>query len=189
MKISSIRRRFLAVRIASRRIYFAVLAIILHSALGGPAPAAQEPASQQSPTQQSNGQPSQSQPDTTAPNLHAITVTFSYDFTKNPACSPKVTTKTCIKQFDVYDVSGRKYRLFSIPVPADASGQVKTITGRGPSRAFEPGLHFIAVTAENASGVESDFAGCRTKVQVPPPVASANADPGDSSSEAAPAKQ
>jgi hypothetical protein len=99
-------------------------------------------------------------------NIHSATVKFDYDFTKTPACSPKATAKTCIKQFDVYDVSGGRYKLFTIPAPAGATGVVKGITGQGPSRAFEPGTHFIAVTAENAAGVESDTGAAKVSVEV-----------------------
>jgi len=99
-------------------------------------------------------------------NTHKVTVTFDYDFTKTPPCSPKVTAKTCIKQFDVYDVSGGRYKLFTIPAPAGATGVVKGITGQGPSRTFEPGTHFIAVTAENAAAVESDTNAARVSVEV-----------------------
>lgn len=61
---------------------------------------------------------------------HTITITFDYDFTAMHACSPKVAKK-CIAKFVVYDISGKKpYKLFTIPVPADATGPVKGITGK-----------------------------------------------------------
>lgn len=122
---------------------------------------------QQSSKEQSRVPPPQSQQDVAAPNLHVVSVTFNYDFRKNLACSPNTTAKTCIKEFNVYDISGGRYKLFSIPVPAGAHGQVKGITGQGPLRAFEPGMHFIAVTAESVNGVESDPASCKTTVQIP----------------------
>lgn len=60
---------------------------------------------------------------------HVIVVTFDYDFTAVPARSEKVTKK-CIAKFIVYDISGEKpYKLFTIPVPADANGKVKVISG------------------------------------------------------------
>ncbi len=99
-------------------------------------------------------------------NIHTVTVKFDYDFTKRPTCAQKPTAKTCIKQFDVYDVSGGVYKLFAIPAPANATGVVKGITAESPSRAFEPGKHFIAVTAEDASGAESDIRAARTSVEV-----------------------
>jgi hypothetical protein len=99
-------------------------------------------------------------------NVHTVTVKFDYDFTKTPACSPKTTSKTCIKQFDVYDAPGARYKLFTIPAPAGATGVVKGITARNPSHTFEPGTHFIAVTAENAAGVESDTNAARVPVEV-----------------------
>ena len=106
-------------------------------------------------------------------------VQFDYDFTKNPACSTKKTAKTCIKQFDVYDVSGGKFKLFSIPAPADAKGIAKGISGTSPPRVFEPGTHFIAVTAENAGGEESSLPSARTTVTIPPttPAAAPQAAP------------
>ena len=103
-----------------------------------------------------------------AANVHSITVTFDYDFRKTPACPPKEKTKRCIKEFDVYDVSGRRYKLFSIPAPTGATSVVKGITGRGAARAFEPGTHIIAVTAQDSSGVESEIRAARTSVEVHP---------------------
>ena len=72
-----------------------------------------------------------------------------------PACSQKVTKK-CIAKFVVYDISGEKpYKLFTIPVPADASGAVKGISGESQPLLFEPGKHLIGVTAQKDSGEES----------------------------------
>jgi hypothetical protein len=101
------------------------------------------------------------------PNSHVVAVNFDYDFRKTPACSPKVTGKNCIKQFDVYDISGKRYKLFSIPAPAGASGVVKGITGESPRRVFEPGKHIIAVTAEDAAGTESEVTGSKVTIVVP----------------------
>jgi hypothetical protein len=86
---------------------------------------------------------------------HTISVKFDYNFTATPACSQKVTKK-CIAKFVVYDISGGKpYKLFEIPVPADASGAVKGISGESQPLLFEPGKHLIAVTAQKNSGEES----------------------------------
>src|SRR5579862_1329891 len=74
-------------------------------------------------------------------NVHQVSVQFDYDFTKNPSCAEKPTVKTCVKQFDVYDVSGEKFRLFSIPAPKGAGGIVKGISGKSPPRVFLPGPH------------------------------------------------
>lgn len=98
-------------------------------------------------------------------NQHKIRVQFDYDFSKDPSCAEKPKQKTCVKQFDVYDVSGQRFRLFSIPAPS-ANGKVKEIRGESPARVFLPGTHFIAVTAENAQGVESETA--RVKVEIKP---------------------
>jgi hypothetical protein len=99
-------------------------------------------------------------------NTHTVNVQFDYDFGKNPSCAEKPALKTCIKQFDVYDVSGQRFRLFTIPVPKDARGLVKGITGKSPSRAFMPGTHFISVTAEDSRGIESETSAARIKVEV-----------------------
>jgi hypothetical protein len=129
-----------------------------------------------SPSQQtqSQGLPHSSQPEgarppnaSLPPNSHMVTVNFDYDFTRTPACSPKVSGKNCIKQFDVYDISGKRYKLFSIPAPAGASGVVKSITGESPRRVFEPGKHIIAVTAEDATGTESEVTGSKVTVVIP----------------------
>jgi hypothetical protein len=99
-------------------------------------------------------------------NQHTITVRFNYDFRKNPSCAEKPTLKTCIKQLVVYDVLGQRFRLFSIPVPQGARGFVKGINGQSPTRIFLPGKHFIAVTAQNAGGMESDANAARIAVNV-----------------------
>ncbi len=107
-------------------------------------------------------------PQNDAANQHTVTVKFDYDFGKNPSCTEKPTLNTCVKQFNVYDVSGERFRLFSIPVPKGAAGAVKGITGLSPTRVFLPGTHFIAVTAENAQGVESDVNAAKVNVEVKP---------------------
>ena len=99
-------------------------------------------------------------------NQHTITVMFSYDFRKNPSCAEKPTLKTCIKQFIVYEVSHQSVRLFSIPVPDGARGFVKGIKGQSSEWIFLPGTHLIAVTAQNADGVESALIAALTKVKV-----------------------
>jgi len=86
---------------------------------------------------------------------HTITMKFDYDFTAMPACSQKVSKK-CIAKFVVYDISGGKpYKLFTIPVPPDASGAVKGISGESQPLLFEPGKHLIGVAAQKDSGEES----------------------------------
>jgi hypothetical protein len=101
-------------------------------------------------------------------NQHSITVTFSFDFGKSPSCEEKPALKTCVKQFVVYDVSGKKFRLFSFRVPEGARGFVNNITGQSPTRIFLPGTHFISVTAQNAAGAESDLNAAKVVVQVKP---------------------
>ncbi len=95
-----------------------------------------------------------------------VTVAFDYDFRLNPACSPKLT-KNCVKQFNVYDISsGGRTKLFSIPVPAGATGSVKGITGTSPPVPLAAGKHTLAVTAESAEGTESDSSACAATVKV-----------------------
>ena len=87
---------------------------------------------------------------------HTIVVTFDYDFTALPACSEKVTKK-CIAKFIVYDISGEKpYKLFTIPVPAGATGKVKGISGESQPLLFESGKHLLGVSAQRESGEESN---------------------------------
>jgi hypothetical protein len=87
---------------------------------------------------------------------HIIVVTFDYDFTAVPACSEKVTKK-CIAKFIVYDISGEKpYKLFTIPVPAGATGKVKGISGESQPLLFESGKHLLGVSAQRDSGEESN---------------------------------
>jgi hypothetical protein len=89
---------------------------------------------------------------------HTITVKFDYDFRRSPVCSANITTK-CVQQFNVYDISGgsqNRVKLFSVPVPAGASGRMKGITATSPQLVFEPGLHFLGVSARSVNGDESE---------------------------------
>jgi hypothetical protein len=113
-------------------------------------------------------QSKQAPPQNDPANQHTISVTFSFDFGKSPSCGEKPTLKTCVKQFVVYDVSGKRFRLFAVPVPEGARGYVNNITGQSPTRIFLPGKHFIAVTAQNAAGAESDLNAAKVVVQVKP---------------------
>ena len=103
----------------------------------------------------------------TQPVKHTISVKFDYNFTATPACSQKVTKK-CIAKFVVYDISGGKpYKLFEIPVPADASGAVKGISGESQPLLFESGKHLVAVTAQKDSGEESSAPAAAMWVTIP----------------------
>ena len=116
-------------------------------------------------TSRGQAEAAQAPPQSDPANQHTITVTFDYDFQTSPSCAEKPTSKMCIKQFVVYDVSGQRFRLFSIPVPEGARGFVKGITGESPTRIFLPGKHLIAVTAQNADGVESQAARIAVEVK------------------------
>jgi len=99
-----------------------------------------------------------------------ITVKFDYDFRLSPACSTASTTKKCIKLFNVYDITGGKREwLFSVPTPAQASGNVKGITATSPPLALAPGKHILAVTARSADDAESETKVCTTTVDVSAP--------------------
>jgi hypothetical protein len=119
-----------------------------------------------SPADPANAEAPQSTPQSDPANEHTITVMFDYDFRTNPSCAEKPKLKTCIKQFVVYDISGQRFRLFSIPVPDGARGLVKGIKGESPKRIFLPGKHLIAVTAQNADGVESQVNAAKILVEV-----------------------
>jgi hypothetical protein len=110
-------------------------------------------------------------PATAVPSAkHTITVKFDYDFSRSPACSAKITSK-CVQQFNVYDISGgaqKRIKLFSLPVPARASGQMKGIAGTSPQLAFETGKHFLGVTAQWPDGKESQPTACETVVEINP---------------------
>jgi hypothetical protein len=103
----------------------------------------------------------------TQPVKHTIVVKFDYSFAATPACSQKVTKK-CIAKFVVYDISGGKpFKLFEIPVPADASGAVKGISGESQPLLFESGKHLVAVTAQKDSGEESSAPAAAMWVTIP----------------------
>src|ERR1700747_836859 len=85
---------------------------------------------------------------------HTIVVTFDYDFTAVPACSGKVSKK-CIGKLVWYDISGVKpYKLFTIPVPAGATGKPKGISGESQPLLFESGKHLLGVSAQRDRGDE-----------------------------------
>lgn len=111
------------------------------------------------------------QPQTPAPSAsHTITVKFNYDFKLTPACSATVKAN-CVQVFNVYDISGgpaHRIKLFTVAVPAGASGAVTGITGTSPQLVFETGKHFLGVTAQTPSGAESDPGACQTFVQINP---------------------
>jgi len=104
------------------------------------------------------------------PQKRTITVKFDYDFRLNPACSPTSTATKCVKLFNVYDITGGKREwLFSVPTPAQASGNVKGITATSPPLALAPGKHVLAVTARSADDAESETKVCTTTVDVSAP--------------------
>lgn len=106
-----------------------------------------------------------------APAKHTVTVHFDYDFSGTPPC-PQEKNKPCVEQFIVYDISGgpepdKRFQLFTIPVPPNAKGAVKGITGTSLPLAFESGRHLIAVTAQMPNKRESNPSVCQFWVTVP----------------------
>src|SRR5579864_8150185 len=102
------------------------------------------------------------------PRKRRVTVTFNYDFNLSHACSLTLTTN-CVKQFNVYDTTASKQvKLFSIPVPADAAGLVKGITGTSPPLSLRAGEHILVVTAQAVDGTESDSGAATVRIRVKP---------------------
>ena len=104
-----------------------------------------------------------------AHSQHSVTVTFDYDFGQTPACTAKVTSG-CVARFRVFDISnGRKRRrqLFEVPLPPNAKGLVKGISGASPKLDFEPGKHLLEVKALNPDGVESGPPFATTWITIP----------------------
>jgi hypothetical protein len=135
-----------------------------------PAPGAAKTAAPQTPA--TPPAPSAAKPAATLtpPAKHTVTVKFDYDFSRSPACTANLTAK-CVQQFNVYDISGgaaHRIKLFSIPLPPNPSGQIRGITGTSPQLSWEPGTHFLAVTAQWPTGDESNPAVCTTTVQINP---------------------
>jgi hypothetical protein len=100
---------------------------------------------------------------------HRITFTFDYDFSVTPACSREVK-QACIQQFNFYEISrgmSKRTLLGSIPVPPDAKGFVKGISGTTEPFLFVPGKHRVAVAAQMQDGTESDVSKCATIITTP----------------------
>ena len=108
-------------------------------------------------------------PPTTSHSVHAVTVTFDYDFSKTPACTAKIT-KHCVQQFIAYDVSASAAHpamLFPISLPANPVGLVKGISKPGPPIDFESGRHLISVSAMSPDGTHSKRSLCTTWITIP----------------------
>ena len=100
------------------------------------------------------------------PRKRRVTVTFNYDFNLSHPCSVTLTMN-CVKQFNVYDTTDdKREKLFSIPVPVDAAGFVKGITGTSPPLNLRVGEHIFVVTAQAAEGTESDSGACTIRIRI-----------------------
>jgi hypothetical protein len=100
---------------------------------------------------------------------HKISITFNYDFTQTPVC-PAKAGKTCVAQFNLYDISAgvaKSTKLMSFAPPTGATGVVKGIGATTPLLLFEPGKHLLAVTAQMSKGDESDPNKCTIWVEIP----------------------
>ncbi len=100
---------------------------------------------------------------------HKISFTFDYDFRVTPACSREVK-QACVQQFNFYDISqgiAKRVKLGSIPVPAGASGLVKSISAKTEPLLLNSGRHLLAVSAQMPDGSESDLRMCTTIVKIP----------------------
>jgi hypothetical protein len=102
------------------------------------------------------------------PSMHTIRFTFSYDFRITPACSVTVKER-CVQQFNFYEISrgvSNRVKIGSIPVPADATGLVKGITGTSKPFLFTSGKHMVAVSAQMPDGSESDLEQCTKIIKI-----------------------
>jgi hypothetical protein len=100
-------------------------------------------------------------------NKHIVSVTFDYDFTKNPSCSPTILTG-CIARFNVYDVgTGKPIKLFSIPAPPGAHSPFKDMVGKSQPLTIARGKHMLAVSAQMSSGEESNMQECTVGTILP----------------------
>ncbi len=104
-----------------------------------------------------------------AGGTHTVSVTLNYDFSVDNACSASVTTG-CVKQFNVYDVTGggTPVKLFSIAAPSGANSAVTGITGTSGSVPLKSGVHTFAATAQMADGTESNPNGSTATATVAP---------------------
>ena len=75
----------------------------------------------------------------------------------------------CVKQFNFYEISrgiGERVKLGFMPVPTDATGFVKGITGTSKPFVFTSGRHMVAVSAQMPDGSESDLDQCKTVIKI-----------------------
>jgi len=104
-----------------------------------------------------------------AASQHTVSVTLNYDFSVDNACSATVTTG-CVKQFNIYDVTGggTPVKLFSIPAPSGANSAVTGINGTSGPVTLRSGVHTFAATAQMADGTESSPNGSTATAPVAP---------------------
>jgi hypothetical protein len=104
-----------------------------------------------------------------AGSQHTVAVTLNYDFSVDNACSTTVTTG-CVKQFNIYDITGggTPVKLFSVPAPSGASSAVTGIAGTSGPVTLKAGVHTFAATAQMADGTESSPNGSTATATVAP---------------------
>jgi len=104
-----------------------------------------------------------------AGSQHTVSVTLNYDFGVDNACSSSVTTG-CVKQFNIYDITGggTPVKLFSVAAPAGANSAVTGIAGTSGPVTLKSGVHTFAATAQMADGTESSPNGSTATAGVAP---------------------
>lgn len=86
---------------------------------------------------------------------NTVTVSGTYDFSVNSACSTTVTT-SCLKQFNVYDTTGGTNVLIgSVASPSGATSSTAAVSGSF-SASIHAGARTFIITAQMADGTESD---------------------------------
>ena len=93
---------------------------------------------------------------------HTVIATLDYDFKHLHSCSEKETTN-CVKQFNIYELTGGPTpmrKLFSFPAPSGEKKLKKKITGISGAVDLMPGVHMFGASAEMADGSESDPKAC-----------------------------
>lgn len=86
---------------------------------------------------------------------NTVTVSGTYDFSVNNACSTTVTTG-CLKQFNVYDTtSGTNVLIGSVASPSGATSSTAAVSGSF-SASIHAGNRSFIITAQMADGTESD---------------------------------
>jgi len=106
-----------------------------------------------------------------------VTVTWSYDYTRQPACSAS-RTNNCIDHFEILDYTDSRHPklLHSVPNPANAVGKVDNISDEfsyGPPFGLRTIVVVTVARDENGTIVTSNPYAARKDVEIRPKVARA----------------